>query len=326
MRDRQGRWGRQMTIVSTTLALLMVLGSVVSGGQTTPIRLVVSYSALVASQSLSWIAQDTGIFTKHGLAVELKYISSGSQSTAALLSGDVDASITGGIGIMNAVLQGGDVRLIGASKNRLTGRIMARPEIKTINDLRGKKIAVSRRGSNTEYIAIQALKWAGLNPAKDVTFIYSGGEPESVVALASGAVQASSSVPPNDKKAEELGAHELINVTKIGVKYPATTVAASRKTIREKPEALKRFTAALKEAIQVYKTDPETALSVIAKYTKTDDPTTLRSAYATEREAMSDDLRVDPEAIAAAIEEIATERPEARQKRYEDFVETSVSR
>ncbi len=315
--------GKGVGILGATLALLTVLGTAAYGGEATPIRLIVSYSALVASQSIPWIAQETGIFTKHGVEVHLTYISSSSQSTAALLSGDVDAAIIGGIGIMNAVLQGGDLRLIGATKNRLTGRIMARPEIKTAGDLRGKKIAVSRKGSNTEYMAIQALKRAGLDPARDITFVYAGGEPESVAALVSGAVQASASVPPNDTKAEELGAHELINVTKIGVKYPATQVAASRKTIREKPEALSRLIAALREAVRVYKNDPETALRIIAKYTKTDDPKTLQSAYEVEREAMTDDLRVDPEAIAAALEEIAATRPQAKQRKYEDFADMS---
>ncbi|HWP34845.1 MAG TPA: ABC transporter substrate-binding protein, partial [Thermodesulfobacteriota bacterium] len=291
-----------------------------------PTRLVLSYSALVASQSPSWIARETGIFRKHGLEVELVYISSSSQSTAALLAGEVDAAIIGGIGIMNAVLQGGDVRLIGATKNRLTGRIMARPEIRRVEDLRGKRIAVSRRGSNTEYMAIQVLKRFGLDPAREVSFVYAGGEPESVAALASGSAQAVASVPPNDKRAEALGARELVNVTAIGVKYPATTLATSGKTIREKPEALARLVAALREAVRVYKTEPETAVRVIAQYTKTDDLAAVREAYEVEREAMTDDLRVDPEAVAAALEELAAQRPEARQKRYEDFVDARFVR
>lgn len=286
-----------------------------------PIPLNVSYSALVASQSLAWIALETGLFSKHGLDVNLQYITSSSQGTAALLSGSVDAAIIGGIGIMGAVIQGGDVKLIGASKNQLAGRIMARPEIKSPEDLRGKRVSVTGRGSNTEYMAIQALKRFGLEPGRDYTFVYAGGEVEAVAALANNSSQASSSVPPNDKKAEQVGAHELIDVTKLVVKYPATCIAASGNTIRTKPEALQRMVAAMKEAVQVYKKDPETALRVIGKYTKTDDVETLRWAYEIERGIMADDLKVDPEAIKAAIEEIAVDRPEARQKTYADFVD-----
>ncbi len=285
-----------------------------------PIPLNVSYSALVASQSLAWIALETGLFSKHGLDVKLQYISSSSQGTAALLSGGVDAAIIGGIGIMGAVIQGGDVKLIGASKNQLAGRIMARPEIKTPEDLRGKRVSVTGRGSNTEYMAIQALKRFGLEPGRDYTFVYAGGEMEAVAALANNSSQASSSVPPN-KKAEEVGAHELIDVTKLVVKYPATCIAASGNTIRTKSEALQRMMAAMKEAVQVYKKDPDTALRVIGKYTKTDDVETLRWAYEIERGIMADDLKVDPEAIKAAVEEIAVDRPEARQKTYADFVD-----
>jgi ABC-type nitrate/sulfonate/bicarbonate transport system substrate-binding protein len=271
---------------------------------------------------LAWIALETGLFAKHGIDIrELLYISSSASSTAALLSGGVDVAVVGGIGIMTAVLEGGDVKLIAGTKNQLAGKIMARPEITTIDDLRGKRVAVSGRGSNTEYMSVQVLRRSGMEVSRDYSFVYVSGNQEIIAALVNNSAQATASVPPDDSRAAAAGAHELLDVTGLDLKYPATTVAASGASIRNKPEALRRLVASFKDAVQVYKTEPDTALRIISKYTKVDDLDLLRSAYELERQIMADDLRVDPAAISAAIEDIAADRPEVRRKEYTDFVD-----
>jgi ABC-type nitrate/sulfonate/bicarbonate transport system substrate-binding protein len=271
---------------------------------------------------LAWIALETGLFAKHGIDIrELLYISSSASSTAALLSGGVDVAVVGGIGIMTAVLEGGDVKLIAGTKNQLAGKIMARPEITTIDDLRGKRVAVSGRGSNTEYMSVQVLRRSGMEVSRDYSFVYVSGNQEIIAALVNNSAQATASVPPDDSRAAAAGAHELLDVTGLDLKYPATTVAASGASIRNKPEALRRLVASFKDAVQVYKTEPDTALRIISKYTKVDDLDLLRSAYELERQIMADDLRVDPAAIRAAIEDIAADRPEVRRKEYTDFVD-----
>lgn len=291
--------------------------------QTSLLPISIAYSAMVASQSLPWIALQTGLFEKHGLEVhEIPFFQSSSQATAALLSGSVDSVITGGVGVMSAVVEGADLKLIAASKNQLAGKIMARPEINSVEDLRGKQVVVSTRGSNTEYMAIQVLRRAGLQVSRDFTFVYAGGSPEVAAALSAGAAQTSAVVAPDDKRAADLGAHELVDVTSLVLKYPATNLAVSGRTIRDKPEALRRLVEALREAVQVYKNDPDTALRVIAGYTKATNVETLRPAYEEERRIMSDQLRVDPESIAAAIADLATDKPAIRTKSYADFVDT----
>jgi ABC-type nitrate/sulfonate/bicarbonate transport system substrate-binding protein len=220
------------------------------------------------------------------------------------------------------VVEGADLKLIAASKNQLAGKIMARPGISSVEDLRGKQVVVGARGSNTEYMAIQVLRRSGLEVGRDYSFVYAGGSPEVAAALAADAAQASAVVAPDDKRAADVGAHELVDVTSLALKYPATNLAVSGRTIRDKPEALRRLVEALRDAVQVYKTDPDTALRVIAGYTKATSVETLRPAYEEERRIMSDQLRVDPESIAAAIADLATDKPAIRGKTYTDFVDT----
>ncbi len=286
-----------------------------------PQTLTVAYSALVASQSLPWIAQEQGIFAKNGLKVDLRYINSGTQATAALLAGEADAGIVGGPSIINAVVEGGEARLIGASKNQLTGKLMARPEIQSVEDLRGKRLGANGRGSNTEFLAIQVMKRSNLQVGQDYTFVYLNANQEVAAAVAGNSAQAAVAVPPDDQRMVALGAHELVDITALKLKYPTTTVAASGKALREKQDALKRFMASLKEAVQVYKHQPDTALAVIAKYTKSDNPESLRPSYEVEGQVMSDDLKVDPDGLAVAIDDLAAEKPQIKGKQYADFVD-----
>ncbi|HJX10737.1 MAG TPA: ABC transporter substrate-binding protein [Candidatus Binatia bacterium] len=137
-------------------------------GQKKQAPLVVSYSALVASQSYLWIAKEAGYFERHGLDVKMVFISSGAHNVAALLAGDVDIGIIGGMGVMRAKLGGADLYLIGGTKNQYAGSIVAQPQIKTPAELKGKRIAITRRGSNPEFMAKAALQRFGMNPDRGV--------------------------------------------------------------------------------------------------------------------------------------------------------------
>ena len=283
--------------------------------------LVICYSALVASQSIPWIAKEAGFFDRQGLDVRLVYFASSSKSTAALLSGDVDACITGGIGVMRAKLAGADLYLIGGTKNQLVGSIVANPRFKAPADLKGKKIGISRRGSNTEYMAKAALLRFGLNPDRDVTFIQTGGEPEIIAALQSGGIDAGSSIPPNNLRALSLGFKELIDVTSLNIPYVATMIATTRKTIDSKPTILMRFVQGMADGVHRFQTDKAYALKVISKYTRSPSAEDLEAAYRVEGGIMDRGLNVHRDALQATLEEIRKDTPQAAHAKIEDFVD-----
>jgi len=147
-------------------------------------RLVVLYSARVMSQSMPWIAKEAGLLNKYDLDVQLLYVAAGAPAYAALLAGDVEVELAGASGFVRAFVQGNtDIAFIGGVKNVLTHSILAKPEIKKPENLKGKKIGVTRIGSNPHYFAVQALRHFGLDPARDVAFIQTGGAPETFAAL-----------------------------------------------------------------------------------------------------------------------------------------------
>src|SRR5918992_5922283 len=116
--------------------------------------------------------------------------------TAAMLGGDGEVAITGGEAIIRAFAQRAtDLVFVGSAKNTLTHSILARPEIKRPEELKGKKLGVSRLGSNSHYFVIQALRKNGMEPT-DVHFIQTGGQVEDLAGLLSGAGRAPPTTGP----------------------------------------------------------------------------------------------------------------------------------
>ena len=137
------------------------------------------YTARVMSQSYPWIAQEAGLFKKYDLEVPLIFVTAGAPPVATILAGDSEVTQQGAAALSRAFVQGNrDVVFIGGIKSILTHSIIAKPDIKTPADLKGKRIGVSRIGSNPHYFAVQALRHFGLE-SRDVSYIQAGGAPET---------------------------------------------------------------------------------------------------------------------------------------------------
>ena len=107
-------------------------------------KLRVTYSAIGGSQASVWIPYEAGIFRKHGLDVELLYVGGGGRAAQVVQSGEVPIGVFTGGAVINSHLAGGDLVVIGSSMNVMTFSVMTRPEIRRAEDLKGKKIGISR--------------------------------------------------------------------------------------------------------------------------------------------------------------------------------------
>jgi ABC-type nitrate/sulfonate/bicarbonate transport system substrate-binding protein len=152
----------QSIITAFAIALAVGFGAGRVESAAAPEKLVGIHSARVMSQSLPWMAHEAGLFKKHNLDFSLVFISSSGIVTAALLGGDAEMTVTGGIGNVAAYARGStDVVFIGGIKNTMTQTLVAGGNIKKPEDLRGKKIGVSRIGGNSHYFSVQALRRFG---------------------------------------------------------------------------------------------------------------------------------------------------------------------
>jgi ABC-type nitrate/sulfonate/bicarbonate transport system substrate-binding protein len=286
----------------------------------------VGYTALVASQSISWIAHEAGIFDRHGLDVQFSYINGGPAGVASLISGELDVLVAGASSVVRGALQGSDTVMIAGTKPQLVGAIMARPEIRTPADLRGKRIGVATRASNSELVARVGLLAHGIDPEADITYLAVGSGGPRLAAMQQGTVDACGCIPPDNIAAEEAGFHLVVDVTKLGYKYVATGLAATRRKTQEQPELYRRFLPAFAEGLHRFRTDADFAIKVISEYSRVEDPRALREAYEIERQIMTADLRVDPEAMRGVLDELAATFPQAATANPDDFVEPRFQR
>ncbi|HEX9445437.1 MAG TPA: ABC transporter substrate-binding protein [Candidatus Binatia bacterium] len=285
-------------------------------------KLVGIHSARVLSQAAPWIAEEAGIFKKHGLDFQLVFIASSPSVTAAMLGGDAEVGLTGGEGNIRAYVQGAtDFVFIGAVKNVLTHSILAGPAIKAPEDLKGKRIGINRIGSNPHYFTAQALRQKGLDPAKDVQLIQSGGSPETLAALVSGNLDAACLNPPADTQALAQGFHYVIYGPEQKIPYVATAFVTRRAVLARRPQALGQFMRAMAEALKILHEDKEFTYKVMGKYLRVTDRRILDASYNTEIKAIEKRLEIRPEAFQGILDEIAKADPRAKKVRPDDLID-----
>jgi NitT/TauT family transport system substrate-binding protein len=285
-------------------------------------RLIGIHSARVMSQSLPWMAEEAGLFKKYNLEYPQVFISSSSIVTAALLGGDAEMTLTGGIGNVIAYVRGStDIVFVAGVKNVMTQSLLAGKNLKKPEDLRGKKIAVSRIGGNTHYFTIQALRRFGLEPNRDFSFIQSGGDPEAVVALVSGQVDAATLTPPGDSKAIASGFHYVIYGPDLKIPYAATTFVTKRSVITKRPQVVGQFLRAMAEASKIMQTDREFVYRVLGKHLRITERSVLDSAYNAEIKALEPRLVIRNEALQATLDEIAATDARAKNVKPQDLID-----
>ena len=239
----------------------------------------VSYSALVPSGAPFWIAHELGLFEKEGLLVKLVYINASPLVIASILAGDIQVSLSGVSAIVSAYARGSDLVAIAGAVNKINVSIYALPEIKKPEDLRGKRLGITRFGGLYDFSANYALKKWGLQAAKDVAVIQIGDAPSLMSALVGNSIQAATLQPPSTITAAQRGYRELMDLSKSGFEYQNTVVLSTRSVIRKSPDTFRRFMRAYSTALGIFHQQREPTLKVMAKHLKGIDPFILEKSY-----------------------------------------------
>ena len=163
--------------------LFVLLFSLIAASSDAKDRLAIGYSAASGVFAGLWIAQDARLFDKYNIDGHLVLIGSGSLMVQSMLGGDLPVSAAAGSASVDAALAGSDMTMFGAIVRVPAFYIMAVPEIKSVAELRGKTVGVTRFGSSTDFALRYLLQKQGFNPDKDVNILQLGGMPELAAAL-----------------------------------------------------------------------------------------------------------------------------------------------
>ncbi len=285
-------------------------------------RLIGAHSAQVLSQSMPWIAQEAGLFTKYDLDFRLVLIVSSPVATAANINGDAEVQVTGAIGTVRAYVQGvNDLVFIGGIKNTMTHNILGKPEIKRPEDLKGKKVGVGRFGSNTHHFVVEVLKRFGMDASRDIQPIQTGGGPETLAALVGGSVEAAALVAPGDAGAAARGFRYVVNGAELRIPYGATTIVTLRSIIGKRGPVIGRFMRAMADASKILHADRNFVYKVLGKYMRITDTKILDSAYQSEVPALEKRLEIREAALQASLDEIAPLDARAKAIKPQDMID-----
>lgn len=242
-------------------------------------KVVSAYSNISADDWIPWYAFEKGIFKDNGLDVDLQSINGGAQTSAALLSGNIQIGQFGGSEALSANAGGADVVIVANLAPVYPYKLYVQKGITSIQGLKGKRVGISNAGGSSDIATRAALKAAGLDPDKDVNIIPVGSHANRTAALLAGTIDAGVDDPPEDLELVKAGLTPLIDLA--GQKLPAanTGVIMQRTYLNANRATVQAYVDSLVIARVKMKSDKAGAVAVLGKYFKLDNQDALNSAY-----------------------------------------------
>ncbi len=312
------------TLVGFTL-LLVCASAPLAGPPAAADKLRVAYTAFAGTFTMLWLGKEAGLYQKHGVDMELLYISSSPKAVQALIGGDIDIVYSAAGAVVDASLGGADITMIGCQYDQGQTSFFTTAPITSVGGLKGKAVGVTRFGSFSDFVARHVLKKNRLQPIKDVALIQLGGTQEIMGAMQKNFVQGGSISLPLSLKAKQLGFRELLTTESIGLPFDYGCFIVKGAHVRNKRDELKKVLRAAIAAYDLAIREPELAKRAIAKYTRTTEAEVLDATY---KENVKDyALRipyVSLEGLASSIDFRAEITPEARKPALKKMFDNSL--
>jgi ABC-type nitrate/sulfonate/bicarbonate transport system substrate-binding protein len=302
-------------LITVILIFLLPPFDPASGQNTTRTSARLIYEAIAATNATLWLAEDARVFEKYGLDMKVVH-ARGAVPVQALVSGSVEFGAFSGSSAIAAVLAGSDLVFVAAKGNFAVMSFWVRrdAQIKTLADLRGKTIGVTRAGSATHTIARIALKSAGVGE-REVKFLHHGGLPESFASLDQGIVDASLGSPPRP------GFRELVDLSSLKIPFLQGAIEVQRSFLQTRRDTVLNLLKAYLETIKLAKNKPELAIRSIAKRMGVA-PEIVRPAYQPHANVLEDIPYVRRDSVQAILDQYSKEQ--VKNLSFERLIDNSL--
>lgn len=247
------------------IILLMIIGSAFVAVNTPAQQLVrVGYSGTGVAKNLHKTIEKAGLWKKRSLDIRLIYFTSGATMAQAMVGNDLDVADSDVPAMLNAVSSGVlDGKLISVYINRFPFAFVVRNEIKSPEDLKGKRLAISRFGSSSEVTTRMLLRQFKLDPDKDVRIIQATGTsrlPAIVAGQLDGTLLGTYDVPA---LLDSGCCRVLVDMLEMPLDYARFGQVVPTQLLKTKRDLLLKFSEGLIEGIYLFKSNKELALSVL---------------------------------------------------------------
>jgi len=244
-----------------------------------PFKLVVSYSNVIGDELPLWCTKEGGFFEQNALDIgDLQNIAS-AQGVPAVISNNVQIAQVGGSEALSVNAEGGDLVVVAQLAGVYPFVLEVAAPIKTIADLKGKKVGVSSVGSSSDIATRAALKKMGLDPDKDVVIVAVGSAAQRTAAMLSGAIDAGVSQPPDSLAVEAKGFHVLYDLASQRLPSANTSVVVTRTFLNANRAVVQRYVDSLVQGIKKMKAERQFGIDVLKKYFKSTDDTAMAATY-----------------------------------------------
>ena len=312
----------------TILALHIVVPRAQVIGQD---KLRVGLSSIGATNGSIWAAEDKGLFRKHGVDVEVIFIGGGgARVVSSLLAGELDFSIGGGEGSIRSQMRGAETVIASSTLTKGLQRILAKPEIKTYQDLKGRKIGITQFGSAAHLVLVLMLKKWNMRPDQ-VQTLQVGSSPALLASLDKGGIDAAVLTLPTFFLAEDKGYRVVGDPMTMDIYYLQNTLESTRSFLRKNREQALKFMKGYIEGIAYFKKNKKESLDIMRRKLRIQssqerDVRYLEMSYNLMSAAYSDVPYPSLRAVQSIVDKIAEEDPKVKERDVRSFVDDTLVR
>ncbi len=277
-----------------------------------PTKIVVGFSEVYEGAIPMWVADEAGIFKKNGLDVDLQFTAS-STGISALLGGQIQLFQGGGSEALSAVAEGADLVAVGNIVPVYPYVFMVPADVKSVADLKGKKVGVSSPGSTSDIATRVGLKDVGLDPDKDVSIVAVGSSQNRTAALMNGSIQGGLDQPPGSLTLEKQGLHSLFDMASLKLPVVNNGLIVQRGYLNQNRATIQKYVDSIVEGIARAKKDKDLAVKALMKNMKLDDKSLAERTwqYAT-TEVFPDAPEIKPEHFKDSVEVLGAKNPKVK--------------
>jgi ABC-type nitrate/sulfonate/bicarbonate transport system substrate-binding protein len=250
-------------------AIFVLAALLATAGSASAQKVRLGVAGISGTNAHPFVSKQLGLYQKYNIDMELIAFQGGSQLIQAMLAGDIPMSFSEGVTALASDIKAPQLYFIGGVVNIFPFTILAKPEINTPAELRGKRIAISRFGSSSDVAVRTAVERYNLKP-ENVIILQVGGQSERFAALRSGVVDAAIVSPPFNLVGRKLGFKEVIDVSETGAAYAHQQIVARKDFIDGQPEFVMRILRATIEGLGYWKdgSKREAVTQSVAKFLK----------------------------------------------------------
>ena len=288
-------------------------------------RVRAGYSGISGYQVPLWLASDLGLFKKYGLGLEPVLFRGGTESASALAGGEIQFDVVAPQPHIAASLSGADIIIIGTYFNKHTYSIVARPGIRSPQELKGKKIGVLSVVGLNAIVVNTALKHWGMDE-KSVTLLRAGGSRDRLTALQSGLIDATMLTGAFVERAKAAGMAVLLDLGDLEDSFPTVSLMTTKGFQSSRRNTVKGFLQAISEAVYVFRSDANIGKRTLSKWMRTQDKELLDSAYRSYAPRMSFPPFTAAPGIQVVLDDLANSRPDAKGRKPQEFMNEEILR